>query len=305
MAGLKTGLVGAGVFGGYHAGKIAGSEMTEFVGIFDPDAARCAALADQHGVKAFVDQAALFAACDAILVACPAIYHEAVVKAALDADCHVMVEKPLALTGAAADALATLADAKGRVLQVGHQERFVLEAMGLFEIPETPTMIQAWRMGPPAPDGRAGDVSVIWDLMTHDLDMVGKLMGQALTVEATGRRAHTDHIDECTAQLHFAIGSAEITASRCHTERDRRMVLTYPSGTIAINFLTREIENTTPFAVRGDVSDALPDPLGAADEAFFASALGARACAIPGREAALAVHMAEQAELSALHTIGA
>lgn len=305
MAILKTGLVGAGVFGGYHAGKIAGSDRTAFIGLFDPDQARCADLAGKHQVTAFSSQDELFAAADAVIVACPATYHEAVVRAALEAGCHVMVEKPLALTGHAADALATLADEKGRVLQVGHQERFVLEAMGLFDIPETPTRIEAWRMGPPAPDGRAGDVSVIWDLMTHDLDMIGKLMGPALSVEATGRSAHTEHVDESTAQLGFAIGQAEVTASRCHRERDRRMILTYPSGTIAINFLSREIENTTPFNVKVDVSDTLPDPLGAADDAFFAAALGQQACAIPGREAALAVHMAEQAELSALHTIGA
>jgi predicted dehydrogenase len=305
MSELKTGLIGAGVFGGYHSGKIAGSDLTEFVGVFDPDQTRAIALADKHGVIAFEQQSHLFDACDAVLVACPATYHEAVVRAALEANCHVMVEKPLALTGFAADQLATLADANGLVLQVGHQERFVLAAMGLFEISETPTRIEAWRMGPPAPDGRAGDVSVIWDLMTHDLDMVGKLMGPAVSVEATGRSAHTAHIDEATARMDFAIGTAEVTASRCHSERDRRMVLTYPSGTIAINFLTRDIENTTPFHVKADVSDRLPDPLGAADEAFFASALGRRPCEIPGREAALAVHMAEQAELSALHTIGA
>ncbi len=305
MAILQTGLIGAGVFGGYHAGKIAASERTEFVGLFDPDGARCADLAAQHAVRAFASQADLFAAVDAVIVACPATYHEVVVRAALQAGCHVMVEKPLALTGHAADALADLADANRLVLQVGHQERFVLEAMGLFDIPEAPTRIEAWRMGPPAPDGRAGDVSVIWDLMTHDLDMVGKLMGPALTVEATGRRAHTDHIDESAAQLGFAIGQAEVTASRCHSERDRRMILTYPSGTIAINFLTREIDNSTPYEIKVDVSDTLPDPLGAADAAFFSAALGERACAVPGRDAALAVHMAEQAELSALHTIGA
>ena len=305
MPALKIGLIGAGVFGGYHAGKIAASDQTEFMGVFDPDQARAGVLAEKHGVTAFESQDALFEACDAVLVACPATYHEAVVRAALEADCHVMVEKPLALTGHAADQLAALADAAGLTLQVGHQERFVLEAMGLFEIPETPTRVEAWRMGPPAPDGRAGDVSVIWDLMTHDLDMVGKLMGPAISVEATGRSAHTAHIDEATARLNFAVGSAEVTASRCHSERDRRMVLTYPSGTIAIDFLTREIENTTPFEVRGDVSDSMPDPLGAADQAFFESALGTRSCAVPGREAALAVHMAEQAELSALHTIGA
>ncbi len=305
MSNLKTGLVGAGVFGGYHSGKIVGSDRADFIGVFDPDAARCGALADKHGVSAFTAQAELFDAVDAVIVACPAIYHEAVVRDALNAGKHVMVEKPLALTGHAADALAKLADDKGLILQVGHQERFVMEAMGLFAIPETPTRIDAYRMGPPAPDGRAGDVSVIWDLMTHDLDMVGKLMGQPLSVEATGQRAHTEHVDASTARLEFSDGVAEVTASRCAPERDRRMSLTYPSGTIAINFLTRAVENTTPFEIKVDVSETLPDPLGAADEAFFAACLGERACAVPGREAALAVHMAEQAELSALHTIGA
>ena len=303
MTRLNVGLIGAGVFGGYHAGKIAGSHHTRFVGIYDPDAARCADLASKQQVAAFIDQSELLAACDAVIVACPATYHEAVVRAALEAGVHVMVEKPLALTGHAADALATLADEQGLVLQVGHQERFVLEAMGLFDIPEIPTRIEAYRMGPPAPDGRAGDVSVIWDLMTHDLDMVGKLMGEPVSVTATGRRAHTVHIDEAAALLSFSNGAAEITASRCVSAWDRRMSLTYPSGTIAINFLTRAVENTTPFSVKVDVSDTLPDPLGAADEAFFEACLGQRACAIPGREAALAVHIAEQAELSALHTI--
>lgn len=302
---LKTGLIGAGVFGGYHAGKIANSDKTEFVGVFDPDTVRRTELSQKHGVTAFESQSALFEAADAVIIACPATYHEAVVKAALEAGVHVMVEKPLALTGSAADSLAALADAKSLVLQVGHQERFVMDAMGLFDIPETPIRIEAYRMGPPAPDGRAGDVSVIWDLMTHDLDMVAKLMGEPLSVEATGKRAHTAHTDESTAYLKFANGSALVTSSRCASERDRRMSLTYPSGTIAINFLTREVGNTTPFEIKVDVSQTLPDPLGAADEAFFAAALGLRACAIPGREAALGVHMAEQAELSALHTLGA
>lgn len=305
MAVLKTGLIGAGVFGGYHAGKIAASTRTEFMGVFDPDPARNEALANQYNVTPFSSQAELFEASSAVIIACPATYHEAVVRAALNADCHVMVEKPLALTGHAAESLAETAEARDLVLQVGHQERFVLDAMGLFNVSETPTRVEAWRMGPPAPDGRAGDVSVIWDLMTHDLDMVAKLMGPALEVQATGKRSHTQHIDACSAQLSFAVGTAEITASRCHSERDRRMVLTYPSGTIAINFLNREIANSTPFEIKADVSDVMPDPLGAADEAFFSSALGERACFIPGREAAIAVQMAEQVELSALHTIGA
>lgn len=305
MTALKTGLIGAGVFGGYHAGKIAGSDRTDFIGVFDPDPARCAALAETHGVEAFGAEADMLAQVDAVILASPAVYHADLVERALLADCHVLVEKPLALTGARADGLAERANAGGKVLQVGHQERFVLDAMGLLDIDERPIHIEAVRAGPRSPQGRAGDVSVIWDLMTHDFDMVAKLMGMPVRVEAEGRQEHSDHLDEVHATLTYSNGSAKLMASRCHPERERRMQLTYPSGTIAINFLTRDIENTTDFTVHADVSERLPDPLGAADEAFFAACLGQRETFIPGSEAAQAVHLAEQAELSALHTIGA
>ena len=305
MASLKTGLIGAGVFGGYHASKIASSELTQFVGVFDPDQDRCRALADAHAVSSFSTQTELLGTVDAVIVACPATYHEAVVSDALAHGCHVMVEKPLALTGEAAMELASRADAGGKILQVGHQERFVLAAMGLFDVPETPISLVAVRVGPPAPDGRAGDVSVIWDLMIHDLDMAAKLMGDEAEVRSIGRTIHSGHIDEATVKLSFATGDAELTASRAADARDRRMTLTYPSGTIAINFLTREVNNSTPFDIRADVSDIMPDPLGAADEAFFAACLGKRACAIPGREAAIAVAFAERAENSTFQPAGA
>ena len=81
--------------------------------MYDADPVRCAALADKHGVAAFASQEALFAAVEAVIVACPAVYHEGVVRAALQAGCHVMVEKPLALTGYGADQLADLAEAAG------------------------------------------------------------------------------------------------------------------------------------------------------------------------------------------------
>ena len=305
MAVLKTGLIGAGVFGGYHAGKIAGSAKTEFVGVFDPDKERCSVLAAKHGVQAFGTQLELLNALDAVIVACPATYHEAVVSEAIATGVHTMVEKPLALTGQGAKELASRADAAGLILQVGHQERFVLEEMGLFDIPEKPKSIKALRMSPPAPDGRAGDVSVIWDLMIHDLDMAARLMGTNASVQASGRSVHSKHIDDATAELVFPSGKAIIMASRAAAERDRKMTLEYPSGTIAIDFLTRSVSNTTPFDVRADVSEMMPDPLGAADEAFFAASLGERASPIPGREAAIAVDYAERVETSALQPAGA
>ena len=305
MTKLKTGLIGAGVFGGFHAGKIAGSPLTEFLGVYDPDLVRAEVITEKHAVTAYTKEADLLAACDALIIACPATYHADLVERALHADCHIMVEKPLALTGERADQLVALAAAHNKVVQVGHQERFVLQAMGLFDIPEVPSAIQAVRAGPPAPDGRAGDVSVIWDLMTHDLDMTAKLMGMPERLEAVGRRAHTAHLDAAEAKLQYTDGVAELMASRCHEARERHMTLTYPSGTIAIDFLTREIQNTTPFQVRADISEQMPDPLGAADEAFFAAASGHIDSPIPGQEAARAVHLAEQIEHSALQMIGA
>ena len=306
MAYLKTGLVGAGVFGGYHAGKIAGSGRTEFAGIFDPDQTRAAALAEKHATTVFKTEAELHAACDAVIVACPATYHEAVVESALNAGLHVLAEKPLALNGNAAKALAALADANRLVLQVGHQERLVLSAMGFYDIDEAPIAIEAVREGPPAPDGRAGDVSVIWDLMIHDLDIAVTLAGSGAKASGGGRLHHTDHIDEAVADLEFLNGAtAVIKASRAAPERRRGMSVTYPSGTIAVDFLTRKVENSTPYSIKADVSEDLPDPLGAADEAFFAACLGERDTPIPGREAAEAVRLAELVEQTALQTIGA
>ncbi|WP_084396038.1 Gfo/Idh/MocA family protein [Henriciella aquimarina] len=306
MSSLKVGLIGAGVFGGYHAGKIADSKRAQLAGVFDPDQSRAEVLAEKHETRVFESEAALHEACDGVIVACPAIYHDAVVERALVAGLHVLVEKPLALSGARARELAALADEKGLTLQVGHQERFVLAAMGFFDIAEVPVSIEAVRESPPSPEGRAGDVSVIWDLMIHDLDMAAKLIGVGASVSGEGSRQHTDHIDEAVARLDFpSDAKAVIRASRVAPERRRAMTVIYPSGTISIDFLTRKVENTTPHAIKADVSADLPDPLGAADEAFFAACLGERETPIPGREAAEAVRLAELVEQTALQKIGA
>lgn len=303
---LKTALIGAGVFGGYHAGKIAEAQSATFVGVFDPDAARACELAEKHDVKAFASQADTLSAADAVIVACPAIYHAETVKAALSAGCHVLVEKPLALTGEEAMALAELAEKSDRVLQVGHQERLVLKEMGLFDIPEAPLEIEAYRESPPAPTGRAGDVSVIFDLMIHDLDMVACLQGAASSIAGQGAIIHSGRIDQARADLVFADGGrAMVSSSRAADERRRSMRLVFKSGEIEIDFLTRAVCNTTPFEIKADVSQSLPDPLGAADHAFFAACLGKGPVLVPGREAAEAVRVAEALENSIMKTTGA
>jgi len=130
------------------------------------------------------------------------------------------------------------------------------------------------------------------------------MLGLPNAIEATGRCAHTEHLDEASARLTFSDAVVDIRASRAAPERDRGMILHYPSGKISIDFLNRTVENTTPFEIQADVSATVPDPLAAADEAFFQACLGKRACAIPGSQAADAVKLAETVEQSATATIG-
>ena len=144
---MKAGVIGAGVFGGHHARKYAASDRVQLMGVFDVDAERAEMLAAQLNTKAYTDLDALIAACDAVTIASPAVNHYDGVKAALSAGKHVLVEKPLADTAVRGRELIQLARARNLVLQVGHQERFVFNAMGVFDIAEAPRRIAARRMG--------------------------------------------------------------------------------------------------------------------------------------------------------------
>ncbi|MFN7054232.1 Gfo/Idh/MocA family protein [Hyphomonas sp.] len=302
MTRLRVGVAGAGVFGNYHAQKAAASARAELAGIFDVDLARAEKLAETFGAPGFSDYAAFLRQCDAVVIAVPATWHEPLAREAIEAHCHVLVEKPLALSGLAARDLADEAAARGRILQVGHQERFVAMAMGVLAIKETPKLIESVRSGPPAPGGRAGDVSVIWDLMIHDLDLAAMMLGREFTrVEATGRRVHSPYLDEAEARFEYASGGrAILRASRAAEFRERTMRVVYPSGEIDIDFLTRRLINTTPYEVKVDISADMPDPLGSADEGFYAACLGLARSPVPAHGAVAAVAMAEAAEASAL-----
>ena len=302
MTKLKVGVAGAGVFGNYHAQKAAASARTEFMGVYDIDQARAESVASTFGAPGMSDYKAFLDMCDAIVVAVPATFHEPLAREAIEAHCHVLVEKPLTLSGKTARSLADEAAARGRILQVGHQERFVARAMGVLSIDEAPLLIESVRAGPPAPDNRAGDVSVIWDLMIHDLDLAAMMLGTEFNgVTASGKRVHSRHLDEASAQFTYASGGvARLRASRAADVRERTMRVVYPSGEIAINFLTRKVENSTPYEIRVDIAAELPDPLGAADEGFYAACLGLARSPVPAHGAVAAVAMAEAAEASAL-----
>jgi predicted dehydrogenase len=305
---LRVGVVGAGVFGGHHAAKFASLANVDLVGVFDPKQSAAEAVVARVGKGEVFDSfEALAEVCDALVIASPAITHAKLTRRALELGKHALVEKPLALDGAEARSLAHLAVEKGLVLQVGHQERLVFAAMGLLSIPERPIRIEATRMSTRSPEGRCEDVSVVFDLMIHDLDLAAELFGgEAVKVRTSGASEHTKFLDEATSDLVFPGGGvAHLTASRCAAARERHMRIQYPSGVVEIDFLTREVRNETPFNVRVDVSDILPDPLRAAAQAFVAAVRGDAVSPITGGVGARAAHLAQMVETCVVDAIAA
>jgi predicted dehydrogenase len=272
-------VVGIGAFGRHHASKYSKLSGVELVGVADPSGEARRAIASAHGVRAVPDWRTLLGAVDIVSICSPAVTHAPIVRAFLNAGADVLVEKPIATTLGEADALIALAEAKGRVLTVGHQERFVFARTGMLDYADAPLEVECWRTGPWT--GRGADVTVSLDLMIHDLDLIHRLIpGDVTDVKARTRSQYGKKADEVSAVLHFENGSvARLVASRISPIRRRGMRAVYPDGTIEIDFITRQMRNTT----RRELNPLeLTDPLGEAVASFVdAARIGAPAFVRP------------------------
>ena len=265
---LKAAVIGAGAFGRHHASKYRHIDGVELVAIADPSAeVRKTSLAT-HGVGAVADWRELLGTVDLVSVCTPAQTHAEIVRAFLNAGAHVLVEKPIATSVEEADALIALAARTNLVLTVGHQERFVFAGTGLLDHKEVPLDISCWRMGPWT--GRSADVSVVLDLMIHDLDLVHQLVPSPLVnVDARSKALHSVLADEVAASLTFANGTvAHLETSRISESRRRGMRAEYKDGVIEIDFVSRRIRNTTPRPLKALEQG---DPLGESVASFVAS----------------------------------
>lgn len=239
---LALGILGVGHFGRFHALKAAADPRIRLVGLHDADAARAAAVGAEAKAPP-MPAGALIAAADALIVAAPTRFHFALAEAALAAGKHVFVEKPLAATLQEADALIALAAARGRVLQVGHIERFSAAFRAVTSAPGGGRALswEAVRAAPFRP--RSLDVSVVLDLMIHDIDLVLDLardMPEA--VEAVGAAVASDRPDFAVARLRFAGGrSAVLTASRVSLAMERRLRVLGTEGEMGVDFLGRSL----------------------------------------------------------------
>jgi predicted dehydrogenase len=238
--GLRIGVAGTGHFGRYHALKVAASERAELAGVFDPDTERAKTVGWEAGAPD-MDFPALLAASDALVIAAPAEAHHALGIAALRAGKHVLMEKPIAATLAQADELAALATERKLVLQIGHLERFSAAFGALDGRLGAPLYLEATRIAPFKQRGT--DVSVILDLMIHDLDLVLSLVASEIeSVDAVGAAVASEHADIANARIRFTNGAvATITASRVAMRTERRMRVFAQDGYLAVDFANRRL----------------------------------------------------------------
>ena len=254
MEKLKLGVIGAGVFGSYHASKCSAHGDVDFIGVYDQNLDASRLLAGKFDVDSFASNAELFDRCDGVIIAAPAISHGGLALAALKSGLHVLVEKPLATTKSEAREALKLAHKMDKCVQLGHQERFVGRAIGLDKVGETPILIQGHRLNPFSVRGT--DTSVTLDLMTHDIDLVHWLMG-AYPNSVSGKTylKKTHFSDRSLAHLIFDQGEAFLEASRLAETGSRIMEISYPSGTVIIDFNKKSLIHDTPFKLNENFAD--------------------------------------------------
>ena len=238
---LKVGVIGVGYLGHFHAEKYAALKETQLVGVADVNLETAETVAQALGTKAFSHYQMLLPLVEAVSVAVPTTGHHEVVKAALTQGCHVLVEKPLAVTVAEADELVRLSRQRERTLMVGHLERFNPAMEELIRHARQPRFIESHRLG--VFKGRGTDVDVVLDLMIHDLDLVlSVVQTEVREIRAAGVSVLTDNVDLANVRLEFEGGCiANLTASRMSFKSMRKFRLFQPDAYLAVDFEAREL----------------------------------------------------------------
>lgn len=304
---LRAAVVGVGYLGAFHAEKYASLDGVELVGVVDTNRERAEAIGRRHHAQPDVDYRSLFGRVDCVSLAVPTPEHFALAKALLDHDIDVLVEKPITTTAAEGRALVELAAVRGRILQVGHLERFNPAIRSLAGILTHPRFIECHRLAPFV--DRGTEVDVILDLMIHDLDVILSVVKTELVrVEAVGVPVLSETADIANARLRFAGGViANITASRVALKRERRIRFFQADTYVAVDYGDRSIRicRRVPAADGGQPAITVEqqhfgdaDPLFDEIEAFVLAVRNRTRPLVDGATAVRALEVAERVRAS-------
>lgn len=220
---LRTAVIGVGYLGRFHAQKYAQLAGSTLVGVVDANVEARGKVAAELGTQAFGDYRELFGKVDAVSLAVPTPMHHSIGCDLLRNGIDVLIEKPIATTVSEARELVALAQTNGRVLQVGHLERFNPAVLAAAERLRTPRFVESHRLAPFKQRGT--DVSVVLDLMIHDIDLIQELVGTPIeSIDAVGATVFSGEIDIVNARLRFKGGCvANTTASRISLKQERKI----------------------------------------------------------------------------------
>ncbi|MGA8178473.1 MAG: Gfo/Idh/MocA family oxidoreductase, partial [Desulfobacterales bacterium] len=238
---LRVGVVGVGYLGQFHAEKYARMTDVELVGIVDIDESRAQTVADKANTTAYTTHQTLFGKVDAVSIAVPTPSHFVIARDFLLNNIDILIEKPITVTIEEADELIRLAESNNLMIQVGHLERFNPAIVALKNIVKQPMFIESHRLS--IFKGRCTDVSVVLDLMIHDIDLILHFVRSGISaIHASGVPVVSEHVDIANARLEFESGCvANITASRISTKNERKIRLFQRDAYVSVDFSKREI----------------------------------------------------------------
>jgi predicted dehydrogenase len=318
MKKLRVGVVGAGYLGKYHAEKYSQMDDVELVGIADSNRSLAEIVSQKMRTNAYGDHCDLIGKVDAVSVVVSTSAHYRVSRDFLENDVDLLIEKPITTTVQEADELIKISEARGLIIQVGHLERFNPAILALKDIVKNPRFIESHRLS--VFKERGTDVSVVLDLMIHDIDIIsGLVRSEIKSIHAAGIPVITGRVDIANTRLEFKNGCvANVTASRISTKNERKIRLFQQDAYISVDFanhgitVVRKKEGVKESVIPGmeikqtsfEKSDALMDELAA-----FVRAVRTRE--VPevtgqvGRDALkVALNVMEQIEFSKKQFIG-
>ena len=233
---LKVAVVGVGHLGKWHADKYAACADCDLVAVVDANAENARTIAQKHGAQTFTDYRDVIPLVDAISLVVPTSLHYKIGREFLEAGIHCLIEKPITESVVEAETLNRIARDRQLVLQVGHIERFNSVMLGISEHLQQPQFLESTRLAPFTL--RATDVSVILDLMIHDIDIILDLVDSPISrISASGISVLSDTIDIANARLEFENHCvANVTASRISRKRERKLRIFQKDAYLSADF---------------------------------------------------------------------
>ncbi len=302
MEQIKAAVIGVGYLGRFHAQKYAQSPRCRLEAVVDARAEAREQVAAELGTRPLADYRELLGKVDAVSVVTPTPAHFAIARDFLLAGAHVLVEKPITETPREARELIDLADRCGRVLQVGHLERFNSAILAAEPYLRSPRFVECHRLAPYKERGT--DVNVVLDLMIHDIDLVQTIVGApVVTIDAIGTPVFSEAIDIANARIRFANGCVvNATASRVSLKTERKMRLFEDDAYLSLD-LQQKILTLIRKRAPGEAAGALPvsieeqsleqgDALKAEIEAFLESIRTGKPPVVSGEDGLMALETA-------------